>query len=185
MKQKDTETDEEQTDVSEHRARVAALFEAERDKIVRYLQYRLRLSREEAQELAQEGYARLIRLHRRREVNNWAAYLWRTVQNLGNNRIKQLQTHQAAKPLIQDARHDHRTPESECSEEQANAAVLRAIAELPERLRIVATLLRKGRTTEQIAQALGVSERSCQRYQALAIVEIRRIIELGNKHERR
>ena len=181
MKQKDTDTDEELIDVSEHRARVAALFQAERSKIERYLRYKLRLSKEEAQELAQEAYARLIRLHRRRDVDNWAAYLWRTVRNLANNRFKQLKTLQAAKRLIPDALDDHRTPESACSEEQANAAVLRAIAELPERLRTVVTLLREGRTTEQIAQALGVSERSSQRYQARAIVEIRRIIELGKK----
>ena len=168
--------------MSEHRALMEALFQAERNKLERYLESR-RLCREEAQELAQEGYALLIGLHKRRHVN-WAAFLWRTVSNLANNRIKQLQTRQA-KPLLEDALVEHRTPEAACVEDQEKAAVLRAIDRLPGRLRTVMTMFREGRTTQQIARAVGVSQRTCERDIARAIVEIRRIMGLEETHERR
>jgi len=178
MKQQDTELDgeREREREREHRARIAASFKTERKRIVRYLEYRLRLSRQEAEELAQEACMRLLGLHRRTDVDNWAAFLWRTVQNLANTRLGQLNKFQAVQPLPDDAIEDHRTPEIACVEEQAKAAVLRAIDDLPERLRKVATLIREGHTTAQIALALGISERTCQRYLARAIVAIRRMI---------
>lgn len=183
MKKQHTEPDGEPSGANEHRALMEALFQAERDKIERYLKSRLRLRREEARELAQEGYVRLIGLHKRRHVN-WAALLWRTVCNLANNRIQQLQTW-PTKPLPDDLLVEHRTPEAECVDDQARAAVLRAIECLPERLRTVVTMFREGYPTKQIARAVGISQRTCERDLARAIVEIRLIMGLEETHERR
>lgn len=180
MNQEHTVLDGVQIGVTEHNvARITALFREHRASLERYLRSRLRGSTEEAKELALETYMRLIRQRKRREVGNWVALLFCTARNLANTRIRQHQVRRAANALMQIETEDHRTPETSWTEEQTHAAVQRAIDELPQRWRTVLIRHREGQNFEQIAQELGVNERTCRRDVEVAIIEIRRKIGLG------
>jgi DNA-directed RNA polymerase specialized sigma24 family protein len=70
-------------------AHITALFHESRPALVRYLQSRLRGSakeaQEEARELAQDAYLRLLRRRKRRKVTHWKELLWCTARNLATN----------------------------------------------------------------------------------------------------
>lgn len=162
--------------MTDHSARIKALFHEQRDRLKRYFRLRLSSGSDEAQELAQETYSRLIGPHQ--EVSDWNRRLWCIARNLANDTLSQLQTRRKATPLLQDEDKDPRTPESAWSEQQAAAAALRAIEDLPERQRRVLTRYREGCSFEQMARELGVNERTCRRDFEQGIVEIQRMIGL-------
>lgn len=179
MNSNDTERDGVQTGVTEHSVtRMEALFRTHRDGLVRFLKLYLWGSPEEANELAQEAFTRLLELPKEREVNNWDALLWTIARNLLNTRREQRRIHQAALPQLQIELENNRTAEISWTEEQAKAAARRAIAELPERQQRVIALRAKGQTYPRIAQELGIDERTCRRDIELAILEIRTKIGL-------
>lgn len=159
--------------MTEHSGARIKAFQNQHEGLERFLRNRLRGSWAEANELAQETYTRLLEQREEKEVGHWEAWLWVTARNLANTRDEQRKNHRAAIPLLQAAVEDDPTPESWWNDQQEQAAIRRAIGELPERQREVIALRREGRNYEQIAQALGVTERTCRRDLAQALIEIR------------
>lgn len=162
--------------MTDHSARIKALFDEQRARLKQYFRLRLSSCSDEAQELAQETYSRLIGPHK--EVSDWNRRLWFIARNLANDTLAQLQIRRKANSLLQVDDEDPRTPESTWSEQQAAAAALRAIDDLPERQRRVLTRFREGCSFEQMARELGVHERTCRRDFERGIVEIQRMIGL-------
>src|SRR5688500_7333362 len=106
--------------VTEHRARIKALFHQLRDQLERYFKGRLGGSREEAKELTQDVYTSLLE-QPEDEVEDWDKRLWCIARNVSVNRIKHLNIHRAKARLMDEGDEDHRTPESTCGDEQAEA----------------------------------------------------------------
>lgn len=182
MNQQHTTIDGVQIGVTEHNvARITALFRELREGLERFLRSCLRGSTEqaaeEAEELAQETYVRLIEHRHRQEDSDWEALMWCTARNLLKNKVEQHQTRRAS--MMQIETEDHRTPETSWTEHQMRAAIQRAIDELPPQQRIVLTRHSDGQTFDRIAQDLGIHERTCRREFQRAILEIRRKIGLG------
>jgi RNA polymerase sigma-70 factor (ECF subfamily) len=73
-----------------HTAQIAGLFREHNRSLVAFLRSRLD-SLAEAQEVAQEAYARLLRLERPEQVGFLRAYLFRIAQNLVVDRLRQRQ----------------------------------------------------------------------------------------------
>jgi RNA polymerase sigma factor (sigma-70 family) len=181
MTQEHTMLDGAQGGVAEDNdARITSLFLAHRESLERYLRARLG-STEEARELAQETYTRLIALPKCRKVSEWEALMWCTARNLANNRIERRKTRRSAIALLQIDAEDRWMPEIEWGEEQAMAVIRRAMDKLAERPRRVLTRHLEGKNFDEIARELGVTERTCRRDVVLAIVEIRREIGLGRR----
>lgn len=182
MNHNNTEREGVQIGVTEHSgARIEALFQQEREGLERYLRPRLRGCPDEAKEVAQEAYTRLLELPAQREVPNWVALLWAIARNLADTRNERRKYYEAAIPLLQAESKDERALDSLWSDQQEQAAVRLAIAALPERQREVIALRLEGRNYEQIAQALEISERTCRRDFAQAMVDIRIRIGLGKR----
>jgi RNA polymerase sigma factor (sigma-70 family) len=160
-------------------ARITAVFQECRESLERFLVFRLQGRTEEAKELAQETYMRLITRRKRREVSNWQGLMFCTARNLANNKLKQHRIRRAADALIQIEIADHRTPEISWTEVQTAAAVRRAMDELPRRWRHVLARHGEGQTFKQIALELGINERTCRRDVARAILSIQQKIGLG------
>jgi RNA polymerase sigma factor (sigma-70 family) len=165
----------------EHRERIGALFQELGEELVNYLQARLKGSREEARELAQEVFKHLMQLPEY-EVPNWRARLWWFARNLSSNRIKHLKMLRAKATVLDDAVPvpDHRTPESAWGEAEERAAILLAIEHLPdERQRFVLTRVLEGASLATIARELGVSVRQCRRIHWKGVAAVQLITGLG------
>jgi RNA polymerase sigma factor (sigma-70 family) len=167
--------------VTEHSERIRSLFEKCRQSLERFL--RARVSPDEAREVAQEAFLRLLALPEGKAVENWEAVLFKTAGNIAHTRNGQRLTHEKVILQLQAALDDSPTLESTWSKLQDLAAIRKAVAELPERQRQILTLRAKGLTHQQIAQELGIGERTSRRDYQLAILEIREKIGLGNAHD--
>jgi RNA polymerase sigma factor (sigma-70 family) len=165
----------------EHRERIAALFQELGEELENYLQARLKGSREEARELAQEVFKHLLQ-RPEHEVADWRALSWWYARNLSSNRIRHLKMLQTKTTVLDDAVAvpDHRTPESTWGEAEERAAILCAVKHLPDkRQRIVLTRALEGASLATIAREIGVSERHCRRIHWQGVAAVQLITGLG------
>jgi RNA polymerase sigma-70 factor (ECF subfamily) len=150
---------------------VQELFERHRFSLYGYL-HRLLHSREEAKEILQETYWRLLRqpsFERVRE--NARAYLFRTATNLAQDHFRRKTSHSIdAEGEVFSASglgipHWESWPDLALEGEQTGQLILQALRDMPQPMR-TALLLHRFRdlTHRQIAVWLGVSERTVERY---------------------
>lgn len=144
----------------EHSASVADLFRAHNHALVRFLALRLQ-SVQEAKEVAQEAYVRLLQLDRPAVQSFMRAYLFRIAANLAVDRLRRRGTEQRAveATLFEDM--DVSTePERRAIAAQQLALVRICLDELPEARRRAFLLHRvHGRSVAEIATELGVTGR--------------------------
>ena len=117
------------------RERVVSLFEEHNVALVRFLAARLH-SDEEAREIAQEAYVRLLGLNEPDAVNHFRAYLFRVAANLANDRLKQRKRRASLrKAALAGVEESSPSPEQAVLAAQELAIVREALAELPSRCR--------------------------------------------------
>ncbi len=154
------------------RERSEALAEIARNHhaaLVRFLALRTG-STEDAKEIVQEAYAKVLALDRPGTISLLAGYLWRVAANLaidrGRQRVARGQA-QVALPALGDA-----TPSTESVVElrERLAIVERAISELPPRCH-QAFLLRivEGQRFAQVGRQMGITERMAKLHVARAM----------------
>lgn len=115
--------------------RVVSLFEEHNAALVRFLAARLH-SDEEAREIAQEAYVRLLGLDEPDAVNHFRAYLFRVAANLANDRLKQRKRRASLREAaLADAEEFSPSPEKALLAAQELAIVREALKELPSRCR--------------------------------------------------
>jgi len=152
-------------DADESRQTVAQLFR-DCDRALRsFLTARLG-SEHEAQEVAQEAYARLLQLHQPDVFSHPRAYLFKIAANVATDRMRQRVTRARVDQLagfsepVETASPDRRV----LAKEQLDL-VERALAELPPKYRRAFLLNRfENWTTAQIAVELLVQERMVRNY---------------------
>ncbi len=155
-----------------HRAYVTTLFNRHRVSLQRYL---MRLvSPEDAAELVQESYYRLLRHGEMVRVDAMArSFLFQTATNLARDHHRRRASHRASLhvPLEnEEIAQDHLGPDEQLAGEQARARLERAIAELPHDTRTVFLLHRfRDLTYPQIAEVMSLSARTVARKMAEAI----------------
>jgi RNA polymerase sigma-70 factor (ECF subfamily) len=147
------------------------LFERYQLSLYRYLT-RLLHSREEAQEILQETYLRILRQPTFEHVRaNARAYLFQTATNLARDlfRQKALRGIESERALFSagglDSPDWDSWPELALEAEQAGRAIVDVLQELDPPVRSALLLHRfRGLKQQQIAEWLGVSERTVERY---------------------
>lgn len=155
-----------------HRAYVTMLFNRHRVSLQRYL---MRLvSPEDAAELVQESYYRLLRHGEMVRVDAMArSFLFQTATNLARDHHRRRASHRAALHIpIEDEEiaQDHLGPDEQLAGEQARTLLERAIAELPQDTRTVFLLHRfRDLTYPQIAEVMSLSARTVARKMAEAM----------------
>jgi RNA polymerase sigma-70 factor (ECF subfamily) len=153
-----------------HPRMVADLARNYHEALVRFLMLRVG-SKDEAREIAQEAYAKLLALDRPGSVSFLAGYLWRTAANLAIDRRRQ-RTVRERFADIEAQGEEKLAPSAERVAEgrQRLAIVERAIGELPPRcleafnLRVLC-----GMRFEDVGREMRVSERMAQIYVARAL----------------
>lgn len=161
---------------------IARLFEEHNQNLLRFVMARLR-SPQEAREIAQEAYVRLLNLEDDNTVSYLRSYLYRIAANLVNDRIKQRETRARLRNLafFEDDKFSP-GPESVLKARQGLDLVNRAISSLPSKCR-QAFLLNKVHdlTIQDTAERMGISKRMVCLYVARALARCREYIEMAEQ----
>ena len=152
---------------------VSQLFREHNRVLVGYLTARLR-SEQEAKEVAQEAYVRLLQLREPRSPNQLRAYLFKVATNLAIDRLRHRGVRHRAEE--QPALFERSTAELDdpakqlLAREQADQ-LLGYLRELPIKCQDVFTLHRfEGLPQHEVAVRLGFSERMIRRYVTYAMI---------------
>lgn len=155
---------------------VSALFREHNRTLVRFLQSRLQ-NEQEAREIAQEAYVRLLELGRTGAVGFLRAYLFRIASNLAIDRIRSRNAHRRLDGLLLapvEELVDEAAVEQRVFAADEMKVFWASLDELPEVERKAFVLSRlRGLTTAQIAAQLGKSDRMVRRYIVRALVYCR------------
>lgn len=155
---------------------VSELFREHNRLLVGYLRSRLG-SLQEAKEVAQEAYVRVLQLHRPGTPGLLRAYLFKTAANLAVDRLRHRRVRQRSEeqPQLFEELNTSRSESADPAEqllarEQADQ-LLRFLQELPTKCQQVMNLHRfEGISQRDVAVRLGISERMVRRYVTYAMV---------------
>jgi len=152
------------------------LSEAYHQPLVRYFQRRVG-TREEAEDLTQEVFLRLVRRPDAEQIDNPEAFLFRTAVNLLRDRARRGKTYSSHLAEISDQqdRFEALSPERVLEGRQSLNSALRVLEELDERTRDVFILHRlEGLKYAEIANLYGVSVSSIEKYIIKALAHLAR-----------
>lgn len=158
--------------------RVERLFREHNEALIRFLLARLG-SAQDAREVAQEAYVRLLSLDEPEAVGYLRAFLFKTAANIAIDRRRRGVTHSQAMelPLFRELA-DARTPERQVAGAQAIERLQRLLAAMPPKCRQAFILNRfDGMDVTSISRELGLSERMVQKYIARALLFCRAAID--------
>lgn len=150
----------------DYHAEITALYQDYNETLVRYLAIRLR-SRQDAVEVAQEAYIRLIRRENLKGIDCFQSFLFRTATNISidlqRQRARQAKNFASSKFLLGDI--DEITPERTLNARQRISALKEVLEDLPPKCR-EAFMLYKFKNLEhaEIAKKMGLSVSSVRKY---------------------
>jgi RNA polymerase sigma factor (sigma-70 family) len=158
---------------------VSELFREHNRMLVGYLRSRLG-SEQEAKEVAQEAYVRVLQLHEPGAPGLLRAYLFKTAANLAVDRLRHRRVRQRSEEQPQLFEELNPTggelddpAEQLLAREQADQ-LLRILRELPGKCQQVMNLHRfEGASQRDVSLRLGISERMVRRYVTYAMVYCR------------
>lgn len=154
---------------------IARLFREQNEALIRFLALRLR-SQQEAKEVAQEAYVRLLKLDQPGAVSFLRAFLFKTAANLAVDRIRREQTARrvARESGFFEELGSAPNPEQSAKDAQELELAERLIDELPPKCRR-AFLLHKvcGLDFPDIARQMGLGERMVRTYVVRALLYCR------------
>lgn len=157
---------------------VRSLFLEHNATLMRFLRLRVK-SEQEARDIAQEAYVRLLQLDEQGAVSFMRAYLFKIANNLVTDRARKLQVRAKCHhdPMF-ELSVDELAPDRYAAARQEVEIVEHALQELPLIVR-TAFLLRRidGLSTIEIGHRLGVTERSAHNYVIRAMVHCRKRLD--------
>ena len=162
---------------------LAALVEEHQEALVHFLTKRLG-SAEEAEDVAQEAYLRLMKVEHLEELASPRGYLFRTAANLAVDRIRQRtrlarQRQQVALQARSEqggpGSPDAASPESEFQARERVDQAAEVLRRLPEKCRCAFILHRiQGLSHAEIGRELGVSRKMVEKYVSRALGRLRK-----------
>lgn len=157
-------------DDESHEQRIGRLFEAHNQSLLRFVTARLH-SEQEAREIAQEAYVRLLNLDEPDTVSYLRAFLFRIAANLVSDRLKQRERRSQLRDLVFFAAPEPSPPPETCLGAREELDIVRgAVEELPPKCRM-AFLLHKIHEVpvEETAARMQLSVRMVRLYVARAL----------------
>jgi len=152
-------------DAVERARRIQQLFEANNSALMRFLTGKLK-SAQEAKEVAQEAYVRVLQLDATGGISHMQSFLFKTAANLAANRVKSVRRRQRIDTIEFFAEANvAASPEDEVGAAQVLDQLLAAIQELPPKCRFAFVMHRfHGHEFEDVAQLMNISERMVRIY---------------------
>ena len=167
-------------------ALVEGLFREHNEALIRFLLGRVR-SYQEAREVAQEAYVRLLSLDQPGAVSYLRSYLFRTAANIAIDRQRREEVHGQATDL--PAFHefvDARTPERQVLGGEALARLQRLVAAMPPKCREAFVLNQfYGKDFAVVAAELSISESMVRKYVTRALTACRAQLDMDELNGRR
>jgi RNA polymerase sigma factor (sigma-70 family) len=160
---------------------VERLFREHNEALIRFLVARLR-SYQDARDVAQEAYVRLLSLDEPGAVSYLRAFLFKTAANLATDRQRRASAHLRATelPLFHEFA-DVRTPERRVADRQTVQRLERLIAAMPAKCRQAFILYQfEGLEFAAIAKRMSMSERMVRKYVVRALLHCRTQLDLGD-----
>jgi RNA polymerase sigma factor (sigma-70 family) len=139
-------------------------------------------SYQDAREVAQEAYVRLLSLDEPGAVSYLRAFLFKTAANLATDRQRRASAHLRATelPLFHEFA-DVRTPERRVADRQTVQRLERLIAAMPAKCRQAFILYQfEGLEFAAIAARMGMSERMVRKYVVRALLHCRTQLDFGD-----
>lgn len=159
---------------------IGRLFRDHNRALIKFLMNRLRSS-DEAADVAQEAYARMLQLHSPGTVSFLRAFLFKTAANIAIDRLRsrKAEIRRVENQFFGGIAQALSTEQSICDAEQLRLTAA-YIQELPGPQREALTLSRfETLSTPEIAQRMGISERTVQHYIVESLLYIRARLERG------
>jgi RNA polymerase sigma factor (sigma-70 family) len=156
-------------------ALLTRLFEEHNQELIGFLCTRLR-SEQDAKEVAQEAYARLLRLDQPGAVSLLRAYLFKTAANLAIDRLRHRSTGAAVHKMLEPQSGGVLGPSAEelAANSQEASLVVGYLSELPERCREAFLLYRVYEMgLQEVATKMGVTDRMVRYYVLQAMSHVR------------
>lgn len=170
---------------NDHPVDFAKLFREHNAALLRFTAAKLG-SEQEAREVAQEAYVRLLQLDRPETIGYLRAFLFKTASNLAMDRLRARRRspvfHTSADA---DVAAFDLSPERHCAGEQMVAVLKTALDELPAKCREIFVLHRvEGFSRAEIAIRTGLGERMVRLYMARALEHLRRRVDEASEGRR-
>jgi RNA polymerase sigma-70 factor (ECF subfamily) len=155
-----------------HAEALRCLFREHNHALHSFLLMKLSGNEQEAQEVAQEAYARLLQLHEPGAVSLMRAYLFKTAANIAVDRARQrIARARLDQAIFLEEPVDAVSPDRRVLAAEELAIVERALNELPPKCRRAFILHRfEEWSAEQIAAELGIRTRMVRRYVSRAAI---------------
>lgn len=179
------ERDHQPDDAGAKAQEVERLFRDHNDSLIRFLTLRLH-SRQEAREVAQEAYVRLLQLDRPDVAGFVRAYLFRIAGNLAIDRLRRRATESRFQEPELFSGLFERPPDPEAlAMERERTELIRAyLEELPDSVRNAFLLFRvEDMDQESIARRLGITDRMVRNHITRALMYCRLRLEGANPGE--
>ncbi len=158
---------------------VERLFREHNEALIRFLRARVR-SRQEALEVAQEAYVRMLSLDEPGAVSYLRSFLFRTAANIAIDRQRRtlVQERIAGQPQLRD-RTDVRTPERRVAGEQVLRRLESLVEAMPPKCRQSFVWHQiQGVDAATIAVRLGITESMVRKYVVRALLHCRERMDL-------
>jgi RNA polymerase sigma-70 factor (ECF subfamily) len=162
-------------------AHIERLFRDHNSALLRFVTARLG-SEQEAREVAQEAYVRLLRLDHPETISYLRAFLFKTAANLALDRLRArsrrppTRSFEDGELAIFDL-----SPDREIEGQESIALLQHALSELPEKCREALLLHRlHGLSRTEIGARLGIGERMVRLYLARALEHLRLRLDQGS-----
>ncbi len=156
-----------------HPDEIEGIFREHNDALLRFIAAKLG-SRQEAREVAQEAYVRLLSLNEREAVSYLRAFLFKTAANLAMDRLRARARRGFMTTRSADLAVFELSPDRQVEGEQALQRLHDAISELPQKCREAFLLYRLDELScQEVAARLGLQERMVWRYVARALEYVR------------
>jgi len=144
-------------------SRISQIFNDHNRSLLRFLRGRL-YSEDDAREVAQEAYVKLLQLDQLEGVSFLKAFLFRTASNLAIDRLRRRRVQRERAHYLFDFGTAESCEPAYSAAEDANLT-LEALAELPAHCRQAFLMSRiEGLSTEEIGVRLGVTDRAVRKY---------------------
>jgi RNA polymerase sigma factor (sigma-70 family) len=165
-------------------ADLGRLFQEHNASLIQLLRAKLH-SDQEARDVAQEAYVRLLQLDRLGTVSYLRSYLFRTALNIATDRLRSASTRNAVhRDPIFDPRVDELSPDRTAFAEDELRVVATALESLPPKPRYAFLLHRfADLDLDEVAERLGVTERMVRNYVMKALLCCRAALSDARKKE--
>jgi RNA polymerase sigma factor (sigma-70 family) len=164
-------------------ARIAQLFESHNRALVRFLACRLK-SPQEAREVAQEAYVRMLQLDAPDGIGYLRAFLFKTASNLAADRLKSAMRRERIDRIgFFDDTECAPSPEPAVAARQELNRILELVDELPAKCRYAFIMHRShGHELAEVARLMNLSERMVRLYVERAIVFCQERLRMTGEH---